>query len=186
MLKLSLFLFLGFGSFLTVGCGGDTSNSMVGDSRPVESCPTGGCADLTPKLTNTYISILEPNIIIDSTQDRLDVSGQCSSSTFKDNEIDLYFQYTTVNSPTPILVQNCKVIPLSASPLTGKLSCVDGRFHASVGLLGTGTASCLPPSISSGRSYSLVVQLSLKNSSVDQQAQKNEATGKYMVPLTRN
>ncbi len=185
MYKLIFLLFI-FEGLILSGCGGDTGSTLVGDSVPVNPCPTGGCADFTPKLANTFIGISEPSISIESTQDRLDVSGLCGTSTYSDNEIDIYFQYTNSTTTTPLEIRTCKMTPLTKSSTNNSiLKCINGRFHAILGV-GTGSSSCLTPSASTGRSYQLVVQLGLKSKTTDTQKQQNTATGKYMVPVLRN
>ena len=162
-------LCIGFLSLFTIGCAGDSVGSMVGDSREVDSCPTGGCADVTPKLNKTYIGISEGNLIVDTAQDRVDISGQCGISTFSNHQITLTIKDSAGQG------RSCSYIPITSTQ-DNKLICKDGRFHAVVN-----AGSCL----TSGANYNLEANLLVWNQG-DSQAQQNTATGKYVVPVRKN
>jgi hypothetical protein len=109
------------GVFSLSGCGQYSDGGLVGDYVAASKCPANGCADQAADANYISLKAGTTSLVVPSTSNRADISGDCYPSTYPQNLINVTVTQTT-GTAFPVEV-------IAASAATPAASCNHGRFN---------------------------------------------------------
>lgn len=121
--KTQILLLAGFLGFALSACSPMSDNSLLTDKKDESSSMT---LDKTPKSEELFLKLNTTNIAQAVAASKLEVGGECYTSTYPTHRILAY------NGSTQIAILDIS----AATPVTNQASCRNGRFNFSIDLSG--------------------------------------------------
>lgn len=163
---------------LIVGCSPTSENGFFGDQTKSSECPSSGCVDATAVSQNILMSSNLSNTRVDhknpaGSGNRFEVSGQCSTSTFPYNSIEV-FVYPGCSG-----ISGSAYTGISVQSVIGDTQphCERGKFNLAMKMEAVPVSSCSTVTVALKAGFS---------ADTGQHTYRNDSAGKFTFNYVRN